>query len=125
MAAKKPGGLAGVEAGETAISTVGKDGRGLTYRGYAIEDLAEHGSFEETAYLLIRGKLPNVDELTDYRRKLAPQAGCRTRCGASWSCCRRTRIRWKCCRSAASRSGRWSRNCRSGRPPTWRTGSSR
>ncbi|WP_219835508.1 citrate/2-methylcitrate synthase [Paenibacillus sp. R14(2021)] len=71
MAVKKPGGLAGVEAGETAISTVGKDGRGLTYRGYAIEDLAENGSFEETAYLLIRGKLPNVDELTDYRRKLA------------------------------------------------------
>ncbi|QHW31306.1 2-methylcitrate synthase [Paenibacillus rhizovicinus] len=70
MAVKKPGGLAGVEAGVTAISTVGKDGRGLTYRGYGIEDLAEHGSFEETAYLLIRGKLPNVDELTDYRRKL-------------------------------------------------------
>ncbi|MFC4810654.1 citrate/2-methylcitrate synthase [Paenibacillus sp. GCM10023250] len=70
MAVKKPGGLAGVEAGATAISTVGKDGCGLTYRGYGIADLAEHGSFEETAYLLIRGKLPNVDELTDYRRKL-------------------------------------------------------
>ncbi|AZN39684.1 citrate/2-methylcitrate synthase [Paenibacillus albus] len=71
MAVKKPGGLAGIEAGSTAISTVGKDGRGLTYRGYSIEDLAEHGSFEETAYLLIRGKLPNIDELTSYRRKLA------------------------------------------------------
>ncbi|QHT59510.1 2-methylcitrate synthase [Paenibacillus lycopersici] len=70
MAVKKPGGLAGVEAGVTAVSTVGKDGRGLTYRGYAIDDLAERGSFEETAFLLIRGKLPNVDELTDYRRKL-------------------------------------------------------
>ncbi|RAP74956.1 citrate/2-methylcitrate synthase [Paenibacillus montanisoli] len=71
MTVKKPGGLAGIEAGETAISTVGKNGLGLTYRGYAIEDLAEHGSFEETAYLLIRGKLPNVDELAAYRRKLA------------------------------------------------------
>ncbi|SEO49556.1 citrate/2-methylcitrate synthase [Paenibacillus sp. OV219] len=71
MAVKKPGGLAGIEAGSTAISTVGKDGRGLTYRGYSIEDLADHGSFEETAYLLIHGKLPNVDELTSYRRKLA------------------------------------------------------
>ncbi|WP_308637990.1 citrate/2-methylcitrate synthase [Paenibacillus silvisoli] len=71
MAVKKPGGLAGIEAGETAISTVGKNGLGLTYRGYAIEDLAEHGSFEETAYLLIRGKLPNVDELAAYKRKLA------------------------------------------------------
>ncbi|MBP3966429.1 citrate/2-methylcitrate synthase [Paenibacillus lignilyticus] len=71
MTVKKPGGLAGIEAGETAISTVGKNGLGLTYRGYSIEDLAEHGSFEETAYLLIRGKLPNVDELAAYRRKLA------------------------------------------------------
>ncbi|REE55320.1 2-methylcitrate synthase [Paenibacillus taihuensis] len=70
MAVKKPGGLAGIEAGSTAISTVGKDGRGLTYRGYSIEDLAEHGSFEETAYLLIYGKLPNIDELTNYRKKL-------------------------------------------------------
>lgn len=70
MAVKKPGGLAGIEAGSTAISTVGKDGRGLTYRGYSIEDLAEHGSFEETAYLLIYGKLPNIDELTSYRKKL-------------------------------------------------------
>ena len=55
MAVKKAGGLAGRRA-KRAISTVGKDGRGLTYRGYAIEDLAEHGSFEETAYLLIRGQ---------------------------------------------------------------------
>lgn len=57
-----PQGLAGVVAGDTAISTVGKEGVGLTYRGYAIEDLAEHSSFEEVAWLLLRGELPTSDE---------------------------------------------------------------
>ena len=39
-------GLAGVVAGETALSTVGQEGAGLTYRGYSIDDLAEHATFE-------------------------------------------------------------------------------
>ena len=38
-------------AGHTAIATVGKEGKGLTYRGYSIDDLAEHSTFEEVAYL--------------------------------------------------------------------------
>ena len=42
-------GLRGQVAGETALSTVGKEGKGLTYRGYAIEDLAEKATFEEVA----------------------------------------------------------------------------
>lgn len=69
-AVKKPGGLAGVSAGETAIATVGKEGAGLTYRGYDIYDLAEHATFEEVAYLLHYGKLPNARELAAYRRRL-------------------------------------------------------
>ena len=44
-------GLRGQVAGETALSTVGKEGKGLTYRGYAIEDLAEKATFEEVAYM--------------------------------------------------------------------------
>jgi 2-methylcitrate synthase len=64
-------GLEGVVAGETAISTVGKKGRGLSYRGYSITDLAEHASFEEVAFLLIHGRLPNVAELGRYCRRLA------------------------------------------------------
>lgn len=64
-------GLAGVVAGETAIATVGKEGVGLSYRGYAIEDLAAHAEFEEVAYLLHYGRLPNRTELDDYRRRLA------------------------------------------------------
>lgn len=64
-------GLAGISAGKTAIASVGKDGLGLNYRGYSIEDLAEKASFEEVAYLLIYKKLPNRDELLDYQNKLA------------------------------------------------------
>src|SRR3982751_5382314 len=60
-------GLEGVIAGETAISTV--DG-GLQYRGYSIEDLAEHSTFEEVAYLLLFGKLPDADELSRFRTRL-------------------------------------------------------
>ena len=75
MQAKKTGGLAGVIAGATAIATVGKEGVGLTYRGYSIHDLAEHATFEETAYLLIHGKLPSQTELGDYRRKLMDLRG--------------------------------------------------
>ena len=63
-------GLRGQSAGETKLSTVGKDGSGLTYRGYAIEDLAAHGSFEETAWLLFNGELPVSEELNAYREKL-------------------------------------------------------
>jgi 2-methylcitrate synthase len=70
MTEKKKGGLAGVIAGETAISTVGKTGIGLTYRGYQIEDLASSASFEEVAYLLLYGTLPNPSELASYQRQL-------------------------------------------------------
>ncbi len=63
-------GLAGIVAGKTAISTVESSGSGLFYRGYAIKDLAEHASFEEVAYLLIYGELPNNKELDDYKTKL-------------------------------------------------------
>ena len=52
MAKKKTGGLAGVTAGETHLCTVGKEGAGLTYRGYDIYDLADNACFEEVAYLL-------------------------------------------------------------------------
>ncbi|WP_372965412.1 2-methylcitrate synthase [Marinobacter sp.] len=70
--AKKLGGagLRGQVAGETALCTVGKTGAGLTYRGYDVVDLAENAQFEEVAYLLLRGKLPNQQELDAYKAKL-------------------------------------------------------
>jgi len=68
--AKSTAGLAGVIAGETAICTVGQSGVGLTYRGYDIADLAANATFEEVAYLLIYGHLPNQKELTRYMRQM-------------------------------------------------------
>ena len=65
-ASKKTGGLAGVTAGQTHLCTVGKEGAGLTYRGYDIYDLADNASFEEVAFLLLYGHLPNQDELDAY-----------------------------------------------------------
>ncbi len=56
-------GIRGQSVGSTAVCTVGKERVGLTYRGYAIEDLAHNASFEEVAYLLIYGALPNRQEL--------------------------------------------------------------
>lgn len=69
-ASKKTGGLAGVTAGTTELCTVGKEGAGLTYRGYDIYDLADNASFEEVAYLLLHGKLPNRAELDAYIDKI-------------------------------------------------------
>lgn len=72
---KAAGGLAGVTAGKTAICTVGKEGAGLTYRGYDIYDLAENATFEEVAYLLIHGNLPNQATLDAYRDQLKGMRG--------------------------------------------------
>jgi 2-methylcitrate synthase len=72
---KKTGGLAGVSAGKTALCTVGKEGAGLTYRGYDIYDLADNASFEEVAYLLLKGKLPTRSELDAYIAKLKTLRG--------------------------------------------------
>lgn len=68
--ANKQGGLQGIVVGDTAISTVGKEGVGLTYRGYDIHDLAAKSTFEEVAYLLIYGELPTLEQLTAYRERL-------------------------------------------------------
>lgn len=68
---KGSAGLAGIVAGETAVSTVGKSGAGLTYRGYPIEELAARATYEECAYLLIHGELPDAHQLDDYRHELA------------------------------------------------------
>ena len=63
-------GLAGVVAGRTAISTVGKEGVGLTYRGYSIEYLADNASFEGVAWLLMHGDLPGQEQLVSFRNRL-------------------------------------------------------
>lgn len=64
-------GLEGIIAGETAVSSIIG---GLQYRGYAIEDLARHATFEEVAYLLLHGELPPQGELDSFRERLGKSA---------------------------------------------------
>lgn len=61
-------GLEGVVAGETAISSI-EDG--LRYRGYEATQLAARTTFEETAYLLLHGELPNCEQLASFRQRLS------------------------------------------------------
>jgi len=75
MSSIQRGGLEGIVAGRTSLSTVGIDGFGLTYLGYAIEDLAALAEFEEVAYLLMYGKLPSQIELLQFKERLAAQRG--------------------------------------------------
>lgn len=72
---KKGVALAGVNAGSTAICTVGHTGNDLHYRGYDIIELAKSATFEEVAYLLIHGELPNQTQLTAYHAKLKTLRG--------------------------------------------------
>ena len=67
---KKSVALSGVPAGNTALCTVGRSGNDLAYRGYDILDMAETCEFEEIAYLLIHGELPDSTTLTNYKKKL-------------------------------------------------------
>jgi len=63
-------GLRGQSAGQTAICTVGAEGNSLRYRGYDVVELAEQASFYEVAYLLLKGELPNREQLQDWKEKL-------------------------------------------------------
>ncbi len=72
---KKSVALSGVPAGNTALCTVGRSGNDLHYRGYDIVDIAETCEFEETAYLLVHGKLPDTAELRAYKAKLMALRG--------------------------------------------------
>ena len=60
-------GLEGVVAGETAVSTI-EDG--LRYRGYPVGELVENATFDETAFLLLHGELPNPLQLAGFQRRV-------------------------------------------------------
>jgi 2-methylcitrate synthase len=72
---KKSVALSGVTAGNTALCTVGRNGNDLHYRGYDIRDLAAHCEFEEVAFLLIYGELPDSSQLLTYKAKLRSLRG--------------------------------------------------
>jgi len=75
MAEAPARGLADVVAASTALSDIdGRAGR-LSYRGYDINELAGHSSFEEIAFLLQRGAAPDRQQLDDYRGELANGRG--------------------------------------------------
>jgi citrate synthase len=65
-------GLEGVVAGETAVSTISG---GLSYRGYPVEELAEAATFEEVAYLILHGELPNRAQLAGFHDRILAAAG--------------------------------------------------
>ncbi|MEU6126291.1 bifunctional 2-methylcitrate synthase/citrate synthase [Streptomyces sp. NPDC047123] len=62
-------GLAGVVVDTTEISTVIEESNSLTYRGYPVQDLAARRSFEEVAYLLWYGELPDPGQLREFRAR--------------------------------------------------------
>ena len=72
---KKSVALSGVEAGNSALCSVGQTGNDLHYRGYDILDFAETATFEEVAYLLVHGTLPDKAQLAAYETKLARLRG--------------------------------------------------
>jgi citrate synthase len=74
MAAKKSVQLSGVVVAQSAISSIDPEEGVLMYRGYDIADLAEHGTYEEAAYLLLHGELPSAEELESFREDLAQRA---------------------------------------------------
>ncbi|HMV04188.1 MAG TPA: 2-methylcitrate synthase [Accumulibacter sp.] len=72
---KKSVALSGVVAADTAICSVGSAGNDLYYRGYDVIALAEQATFEEVAYLLLYGRLPNLTQLNQYKKKLKTLRG--------------------------------------------------
>jgi citrate synthase len=63
-------GLRNIEVADTKICSIDGDNGKLIYRGYDILDLVNHSTFEETAYLLLFGDLPNSQELEDFKHRL-------------------------------------------------------
>lgn len=63
-------GLRGVKVADTRISDVDGTNGILIYRGFLIEELAEHSTFEETSYLLLHDDLPTVEELREFTEGL-------------------------------------------------------
>ncbi len=59
-------GLLGIVVDETTVSQVMPDINSLTYRGYAVQDLCEKCIFEEVAYLILNGELPNKKQLKKF-----------------------------------------------------------
>jgi citrate synthase len=69
--AKKSVQLSGIVVAESSVSSIDPDAGVLMYRGYDIADLAEHSTYEETAYLLLHEELPDSSQAEEFARELA------------------------------------------------------
>jgi citrate synthase len=92
---------------ESKITYIDGDEGVLLYRGYPIEQLAEHGDFLETCYLLLYGELPTAAQKADFDRRVTITPWCTSRWRGSSRASAATRIRW---RSWWRRSARWRRS---------------
>ena len=63
-------GLRNIEVADTKICSIDGENGKLIYRGYDILDLANHSTYEETAFLLLFGELPSLEELNEFNNKL-------------------------------------------------------
>jgi citrate synthase len=72
--AKKSVQLSGVVVAESSVSSIDPDEGVLMYRGYDIADLAEHSTYEDVAYLLLRGELPDDAQRAAFHEQLADRA---------------------------------------------------
>jgi citrate synthase len=73
-ATKKSVQLSGVVVAESSVSSIDPDEGVLMYRGYDIADLAEHSTYEDVAYLLLNGELPDDAQRADFHQQLADRA---------------------------------------------------
>ena len=72
--AKKSVQLSGIVVAESSVSSIDPDAGVLMYRGYDIADIAEHSTYEDTAYLLLHGDLPDAPARDAFRRELSERA---------------------------------------------------
>ena len=87
-------GLLGIVVDETTISQVMPDINSLTYRGYAVQDLCKKCIFEEVAYLVLKGELPNKTQLKKFKKQLEKNRNITTNLEKSSSICRKNHIPW-------------------------------
>ena len=78
----------------------------LRYRGYSIHDLAEHSSFEETAWLLLHGELPSKSQLAEFDLALKAARELPAPIVEIIRTIKHARIRWTCCALQHRRSPR-------------------
>ena len=93
----KPG-LDGVVAAQTHLSSVDGEAGELIIAGFPVEALANRASFEETVYLLWNDRLPNTEQLADFRKALINRRSIPTLALRSWKRRRDKRSRlWTSC----------------------------